>query len=77
MLRRITEHVYVWNLTEIARKHFGHSRAINAICLGIASGLAHLPVSKEHLLAVLGEEGRPEDIECFRLGIRLADESGQ
>jgi indolepyruvate ferredoxin oxidoreductase beta subunit len=73
-LGRITNNVYIWNLTEIARTNFGQSRAINAICLGLASRLARLPVSESHLLATLQDEGRPEDIECFRLGIDLADE---
>lgn len=74
MLERITKKIYVWNLTEMAREKFGHSRAMNAIFLGVASGLARLPVSETHLLAVLQEEGRPEDIECFRLGVDMANE---
>lgn len=74
MAGRLTKNTYAWNLTEIARKNAGHSRAMNAICLGIASRLAHLPVSEAHLLATLHDEGRPEDIECFHLGIELANE---
>lgn len=77
MLKRLTAHIHVWNLTEIARKNFGHSRAANAICLGIASRLARLPVSEAHLRAVLEDEGRPEDLECFQLGIGLANDAGQ
>ena len=76
-LNRLTGEIYVWNLTEIARREFGHSRAMNAICLGIASRLAHLPVSEMNLLAALEEEGRPDDVKCFRLGIDLADEASQ
>jgi len=75
MLNRLTKHIYVWNITEIARENFGHSHAMNAICLGIASRLARLPVSEAHLLAVLKEEGRPQEIECFQFGIDLADEA--
>ncbi len=74
MIGRLTKNIYVWNLTEIARSRFGHSHAINAICLGIASRLAHLPVSDAHLLATLNDEGRSEDIEYFHLGIELANE---
>lgn len=77
MLNRLTKQVYVWDLTEIAREKFGHSRAMNAICLGIASRLASLPVSETHLLAVLKEGGRPQEIECFRFGIELANEAKQ
>jgi indolepyruvate ferredoxin oxidoreductase beta subunit len=72
-LKRCTENVYMWNLTELAREHFGHSHAVNAMCLGIVSQLASLPVSRTHLLATLKEEGRPGDVESFQLGIRLAD----
>lgn len=75
MLNRLTRKVGVWNLTEIARKQFGHSRAMNAICLGIASGMAKLPVSEAHLLAALEEDGRPQDVECFRFGVDLAHET--
>ncbi|MBI5117823.1 2-oxoacid:acceptor oxidoreductase family protein [Candidatus Poribacteria bacterium] len=78
MLQRLAKRIYTWNLTEIAREEFGHSRAMNAICLGIASRVADLPVSETSLLAALQEEGRPADIECFRRGISLADaEYGQ
>ena len=73
MLNRLTGRIHVWNLTEIARETFGRSRVVNSLCLGIASRLAGLPVSEAHLLAVLEEEGRPEDIEGFRLGVALAD----
>lgn len=75
MIGRLTRHIYVWDLTGIARENFGHSLAMNAVSLGIASRLASLPVSESHLLAALEEEGRPEDIKCFRLGIDLADEA--
>ena len=75
MLNRLTLKVGVWNLTEIARERFGHSRAMNAICLGIASGMAKLPVSEAHLLAVLEEDGRPQDVECFRFGVDLANDA--
>ncbi|RJP70804.1 MAG: hypothetical protein C4532_08990 [Candidatus Abyssobacteria bacterium SURF_17] len=74
MLARLTKNIYVWDLTELARRNFGHSLAMNAICLGIASTIAHLPVSKVNLLEVLKEEGRPQDIECFRFGVKLANE---
>ena len=73
MLKRLTSRIHVWNLTEIARKTFGQSRAVNSLSLGIASRVARLPVSEAHLLAVLQEEGHPEDIEGFRLGVDLAD----
>jgi len=75
MLNRLTRKVHAWNLTEMARENFGHSRAMNAICLGIVSGLADLVVSEAHLLAVLREEGRPREIECFRFGVDLANEA--
>ncbi len=74
MLGRLTTNVYAWNLTQIARERFGHSRAINAMCLGIASTVAALPVSKAHLLESLREDGRPEDTECFHLGVELAND---
>jgi indolepyruvate ferredoxin oxidoreductase beta subunit len=74
MLERLTDRVYAWDLTAIAREQFGHVHAMNAIALGIASSLANLPVSEAHLLSTIKEEGRPEDIECFRLGVKLADE---
>ncbi len=74
MLTRLTDKVHVWNLTEIARKNFGHVHAVNGLALGIASRVAGLPVSEAHLLATVEEEGRPEDIECFRLGVKLACE---
>ena len=74
-LGRLTSNIYIWNLTEIARENFGQSRAMNAICLGIASRLACLPVSEPHLLETIRDEGRPKDIECFRLGIDLANEA--
>jgi indolepyruvate ferredoxin oxidoreductase beta subunit len=74
MLEKLTRNVYVWNLTEIARANFGHVHAMNAIALGMASSLANLPVSERHLLATVEEEGRPEDVECFRLGVELANE---
>ena len=77
MLNRLTLKVGVWNLTEIARERFGHSRAMNSICLGIASGMAKLPVSETHLLAVLEEDGRPQDVECFRFGVDLANDANQ
>ncbi|MBI4830085.1 MAG: 2-oxoacid:acceptor oxidoreductase family protein [Candidatus Lindowbacteria bacterium] len=73
MLERLTARVYTWNLAEIARERFGHTRAMNAICLGIASRLADLPVPEKHLLDALAEEGRPEDTDCFRCGVSLAD----
>ncbi len=75
MLGRLTDHIYAWNLTEMARERFGHSHAMNAVCLGIASRLARLPVSEAHLLAVLEEGGRPQEIECFKYGIDLAHEA--
>ena len=74
-LERLTDDIHIWNLTEIARAHFGHTHAMNAICLGIASQLAHLPISEAHLLASLKDEGRPENIKCFQLGIELANET--
>ena len=74
MLNRLANRIHVWNLTEIAREAFGQSRAVNALSLGIASRVARLPVSEAHLLAVLQEEGHPDDIEGFRLGVELADE---
>lgn len=74
MLQRLTVRVYDWNLTQIARERFGHSRAMNAICLGIVSTLEQAPVSEAHLLGSLQEEGRSEDIEGFRLGVELANE---
>lgn len=75
MLQRLTPNVYTWDLTEIARENFGHSRAMNAICLGISSALARLPISEANLLAALEKEGRPGDSDCFQFGIRLADEA--
>jgi indolepyruvate ferredoxin oxidoreductase beta subunit len=77
MLNRLTKKVYAWNLTEIAREKFGHSRAMNAVCLGIASQLAGLPVSEARLLAVVKQEGRPQEIECFRFGIELAKDANE
>jgi indolepyruvate ferredoxin oxidoreductase beta subunit len=77
MLKRLTPKVGVWNLTEIAREQFGHSHAMNAICLGIASGMAKLPVSEAHLLAVLEGEGHPQDVECFSFGVNLANDAKQ
>ncbi|GAB4340601.1 MAG: indolepyruvate oxidoreductase subunit beta [Candidatus Abyssubacteria bacterium] len=77
MLERLTSHIFAWNLTEIARERFGHSRALNAMCLGIASAIAGLPISQAHLLELLREEGRPEDTECFRFGIELANDKGR
>jgi len=77
MLNRLTQKVHVWNLTAIARERFGHSRAMNAICLGIASEIAALPISEAHLLAVLEEEGRPQDVESFKFGIDLANDTNQ
>jgi indolepyruvate ferredoxin oxidoreductase beta subunit len=75
MLKRLTRRVYVWNLTEIARESFGHSRAMNAICLGVTTVLGDLPVSEDSLLAVLKGEGRAQDVEGFQLGVELADEA--
>jgi indolepyruvate ferredoxin oxidoreductase beta subunit len=72
MLNRLTSRVFAWDLTGIARESFGHSRAMNAICLGIASRLAELPVSEQNLLSVLEEGGRGQDIECFMFGAELA-----
>ena len=74
-LERLTDDIHIWNLTEIARTNFGHTHAMNAICLGIASKLARLPISEAHLLASLKDEGRPENIKCFQLGIELANET--
>lgn len=75
MLRRLSNKIYSWNLTQCARDHFGHSLAMNSITLGIASRIADLPVSEAHLIAVLKEMGRPEDVDGFHLGIHLADEA--
>jgi len=77
MLRRLSKKIYSWDLTRIAREHFGHSLAMNAIMLGISSRLAGLPVSETHLIAVLKEMGRPEDIDGFHLGVHLADEASK
>ncbi|UCD56857.1 MAG: 2-oxoacid:acceptor oxidoreductase family protein [Candidatus Hydrogenedentota bacterium] len=74
MLERLTAHIYVWNLTKIARENFGQSRAMNAISLGIASRVARLPVSETHLRAALEEDGRPGDAESFQMGVDLANE---
>jgi indolepyruvate ferredoxin oxidoreductase beta subunit len=74
MLRRLSNRIYSWNLTRIAKENFGHSLVMNSIMLGIASRLAGLPVSETHLIAVLQEMGRPEDIDGFRLGVYLADD---
>ncbi len=77
MLRRLTNKVHVWDLTALAREKFGHSRAMNAICLGIASGLAGLPVSEGRLCAALMGSGHEQEVEWFRFGIELADEAGR
>ncbi len=77
MLERLARRVHVWNLTEIARERFGHSRAMNAICLGIASVLGDLPVAEDSLLAVLKNEGRAQDMKGFKLGIELANEAAR
>ena len=77
MLRRLSNKIYSWNLTRIAREKFGHSLAMNSITLGISSRLADLPVSGTHLIAVLKEMGRPEDIDGFHLGVHLADEASK
>jgi indolepyruvate ferredoxin oxidoreductase beta subunit len=74
MFRKLTSHVYGWNLSEIAEGSFGNVHAINAISLGIASRVARLPVSESHLLQTLGQEGRPENLEYFRVGVELANE---
>lgn len=74
MFHRLTAHVYAWNISEIAERTFGHLHAINGISLGIASRLADLPLSESQLLETLQEEGRPGDLECFRLGVELANE---
>lgn len=73
MFQRITGRIYSWNLSDIAQRRFGHLHAVNGIALGITSRIDGLPVSEPHLLHVLRQTGRPEDIEHFRLGVELAD----
>jgi indolepyruvate ferredoxin oxidoreductase beta subunit len=74
MLQRVAKRVYAWNLSEIAHRQFGHLHAVNGISLGIASQVGGLPVSESDLLHALKEEGRPEDLECFHVGVELAHE---
>ncbi len=76
-LNRLTPNVHAWNLSKMAKEKFGHSRALNAICLGIASGLAGLPVSEESLAAALAPGGRRQEMECFRFGVELANETNR
>jgi indolepyruvate ferredoxin oxidoreductase beta subunit len=74
MMQRIAKRVYAWNLSEVAQQQFGHLHAVNGISLGIASQVGGLPVSESDLLHALKEQGRPEDLECFQLGVDLAHE---
>jgi len=74
MLRTVTENIFAWNLTQIAEQAFGTAHAANGISLGIASRVAPLPVSETDLIDTIRQEGRPEELEHFRLGVELSNE---
>ncbi len=74
MFRKAASAIYAWNLTEIAENTFGQIHAINAMALGIASRVSQMPVGESHLLEVLSEEGRPEELDYFRLGVELVND---